>query len=91
MKVYKFYDEGWWDQPGCSCCNDTYYECYYSDDTDCNLGFVHSLEEVYVQAIITSMCGMSVVTDELRDELYQMELDELKSMSKDLNISVKIV
>lgn len=60
-------------------------------NSDCNLGSAHSLEEVYVQAIITSMCGMSVVTDELRDELYQMGIEELKYMASDFNTRVKIV
>ena len=49
------------------------------------------MEYVYVQAIITSMGGMSVVTDELRDELYQMGIEELKCTASDFNIRVKIV
>ena len=91
MKVYKFYDNGWWDNPACSCCDDTYYECYNSDDTDGNLGSAHSLEDCYVQSIVTSLGGQSVVSDEMLEELWCMDIKDLKSMCKDLNIKVKII
>lgn len=37
-KVYTFYDDSWYDQPGCSCCGGFLMEAYNSSDTSCNLG-----------------------------------------------------
>lgn len=90
MKTFTFYDEGYYDQPGCSCCEGTYMECYNSDDTDCNLGSAHDYESCYFQAILTEL-GTEDVTDEHREGLYSMSLKELKEIAKDLNIKVSIV
>ena len=90
MKTYTFYDEGYYDQPGCSCCEGIYMECYNSEDTDCNLGSAHDYESCYYHAILTEL-GTEDVTDEHREGLYCMRLDELKQIAKDLKIKVKIV
>lgn len=90
MKTFTFYDEGYYDQPGCSCCEGFYMECYNSDDTDCNLGSAHSYENCYYQSILTEI-GVDNVVDEYKDEIYFMTLGELKQMAKDLNIKVKVI
>ena len=90
MKVFTFFDEGYYDQPGCSCCEGFYMECYNSEDTDCNLGSAHDYESCYYQAILTEL-GAALVSDEYRDGLYCMNLKELKQIAKDLNIRVEVV
>jgi hypothetical protein len=90
MKTFTFYDDSWYDQPGCSCCEGTYMECYTSDDTDCNLGSAHDYESCYYHAILTEL-GVDNVTEEHREGLCCMNLKELKEIAKDLNIKVEIV
>ena len=90
MKVFTFFDDSYFASNGCDCCEDTYMECYNSDDIDCNLGSAHSREHCYFQAILTEL-GVDNVTDEYRDGLYCMNLKELRQIAKDLNIKVRIV
>ena len=90
MKTYTFTDDSWIDSI-CDCCAPTEMEVYNSDNTDCNLGSAHSYESCYVHAIITSLGGQSVVSDEMLEELWCMDIKDLKSMCKDLNIKVKII
>lgn len=90
MKTYTFFDDSYYDQPGCSCCEGFYMECYNSEDTDCNLGSAHDYESCYYQAILTEL-GAALVSDEYRDGLYCMNLKELKQIAKDLNIRVEVV
>lgn len=89
-KKYLFTNDSYFDSPGCSCCDSYPVEVYNSDDTDCNLGSAHSYEECYVQSILTSMGGQSVVSDEMLEELWCMDIKALKSITNDLNIRVKI-
>ena len=91
MKKYIFTNDTWWDNPACDCCPPTEMEVYNSNDTDCNLGSAHSYEECCVQAIITSLGGQSVVSDEMLEELWCMDIKGLKSIASDLNIKVKII
>ena len=90
IKCFTFYDEGYYDQPVCSCCDSYLVEVYNSDDTDCNLGSAHDYESCYYQAILTEL-GVDNVTEEYREGLYCMQLDELKQIAKDLNIKVKVI
>jgi len=90
MKTYTFFDDSYFASNGCDCCDDTYMECYNSNDTDCNLGSAHDYESCYFQAILTEL-GTEEVTDEHREGLYCMNLKELKEIAKDLNIKVEIV
>lgn len=89
-KKYLFTNDSYFDSPWCSCCA-YLVELYNSDDTDCNLGSAHSYEECYVQAIVSSLGGQSVVSDEMLEELWCMDIKDLKSMCKDLCIRVEIV
>lgn len=90
MKTFTFYNDGYYDQPGCSCCEGTYVECYNSDDIDRNLGSAHSYEDCYCYAILTEL-GVDNVTEDCQEDLYCMSLKELKQVAKDFNIKVKIV
>lgn len=90
MKTFTFFDDSYFASNGCDCCEDTYMECYNSNDTDCNLGSAHDYESCYYQAILTEL-GAALVSDEYRDGLYCMNLKELKQIAKDLNIRVKVV
>lgn len=90
MKTYTFTNDSWIDSV-CDCCAPTEVEVYNSDDIDCNLGSADSYESCYVQAIITSLGGQSVVSDEMLEELWCMDIKGLKSMAGDLNIKVKII
>ena len=89
MKTYTFTNNSW-TYSVCDCCAPTEMEVYNSDDTDCNLGSAHSHEDCYVQSIITSLGGQSVVSDEMLEELWCMDIKGLKSIANDLNIRVKI-
>mgnify|MGYP001194201431 CR=1 FL=1 len=89
MKTFTFYDDGYYDKPGCSCCEDTYVERYNSDDIDRNLGPAHSYEDCYCYAILTEL-GVDNVTEDYQEDLYCMSLKELKQFAKDLNIRVVI-
>ena len=90
MKTYTFYDEGYYDQPGCSCCEGIYMECYNSGNTDCNLGSAHSHEHCYFQAILTEL-GVENTTGVVREALYCMPLRDLKQTAKDLGIKVEVI
>ena len=90
MKTYTFTDDSWIDSV-CDCCAPTEMEVYNSDDTDCNLGSAHSYEECYVHAIVSSLGGQSVVSDEMLEELWCMDIKALKNMAADLNIKVKVI
>jgi len=90
MKTYTFTNDSWIDSV-CDCCPPTEMECYTSDDTDCNLGSAHSYEDCYVQSIVSSLGGQSVVSDEMLGELWCMDIKGLKSIAGDLNIKVKII
>ena len=91
MKTYTFTNDTYWFSNGCDCCKDLEMPTFNSDDTDCNLGSAHSYESCYVQAIITSLGGQSVVSDEMLEELWCMDIKGLKSIASDLNIKVEII
>ena len=91
MKTYTFTNDTYWFSNGCYCCEDLEMPTFNSDDTDCNLGSAHSYEECYVQSIISSLGGQSVVPDEMLEELWCMDIRGLKSIAEDLNICVNIV
>lgn len=90
MKIFTFFDDSYFASNGCDCCEDTYMECYNSDDTDCNLGSAHSREHCYFQAILTEL-GVESTTDAVREALYCMSMHELKQTAKDLGIKVEVV
>ena len=91
MKTYTFFDDSYFASNGCDCCDDTYMECYNSNDTDCNLGSANNREDCYIQAIMTET-GVDSCGAEYRGEhLELMSLEQLKQVSKMLKIKVEIV
>lgn len=86
MTKFVFYDDSWYDQPGCSCCEGFLMEAYNSSDTDCSLGTAGSLEDCYVQAIKTE-------SDAYKEDegLWDLDLDSLKKIAKELCIRVEII
>lgn len=89
MNKYTFYDEGYYDQPVCSCRGGTYMEAYNSDDTRCGMGSAHSEEDCYIQAILTEL-GEGFETD-TADNLHTLSLEQLKDSASFLKIKVEIV
>ena len=89
MKTYRFYDDGYWDSRGCSCCPAVFVDVYNSDDTDPNLGSAHSVEDCYVQSILTREVEIGIPYDEAK-EYYYMELDSLKILAYAMGIDVII-
>lgn len=85
-KVYTFYDDSWYDQPGCSCCGGFLMEAYNSSDTSCNLGIASCLEDCYIHAIKTES---DVYMED--DNLWELEISELKKIAKELCIEVCII
>ena len=83
---FTFYDDSWWDNPPCDCCQGGLMECYNSSDTESNLGSAHSIEHCYIQAIITECDAYK------EDEgLWEMDLDSLKKIAKELCVEVEII
>lgn len=90
MKTYYFTDDSYWDSPGCSCCEPCLMECYNCENTDPNMGSASSEDGCYVQAIVTELGGYHIVPQELLDELYEKDYNDLKQMADDLGIEVRI-
>lgn len=86
-KTYTFYDDSWWDWPPCDCCQGGLIECYNSSDTGCNLGSAHSLEDCYVQAIITEVDEDYETTA----KYYEMTLEQLEVKAQELGIEIKVI
>lgn len=86
-KCYVFFDDSYYDNPGCSCCPETYMECFNSEDTSPSLGSAHSVEDCWVQAIISEI-GRYNISDDYEESLWYMSLEDLKEEAKNLNIEV---
>lgn len=83
-KIYIFYDDSWWDNPGCDCCLGDFVECYNSYVTGRKFGSAHSLEDCYVQAIVTEV-------GEDAAKYYEMTLEQLEMKAQELGIKIEIV
>ena len=86
MSKFVFYDDSFYERPPCDCCPGYWMECYNNSDTNSNLGSAHSEEECYVQAIKTE--SDAYMEDEC---LWEMDLDELMVIAKELDIIVEII
>lgn len=92
MNKYTFFDDSYWDSPGCSCCEPWYMEAYNSEKTDCNLGTASSREDCYIHAIITELGkNNGHIPQDLLDQLYGASYDTLKAEAKRLKIKVEII
>lgn len=85
-KCFTFYDDSYSYSNGCDCCEGGWVECYNSSDTQSSLGSAHSVEDCYVQAIITESD-----TYKEDEELWELDLDSLKKIAKELCIEVRII
>lgn len=90
MKIYRFTNDSYYDDCGCSCCDSTLMEAYNCDDVDYTLGTAHSEEECFQHSIITSLGGYHRMPDEFLDELRAMSYAEIKQLADDLCIIVEI-
>lgn len=89
-KVYKFFDDTWWDSV-CDCCEPTEMTAFNSDDTDSNLGTAHSIEDCYIYAIKTEAQNQGVDLYINDDSLWEQPLKSLKVIAKEFGIRVEIV
>ena len=89
MTTYNFSDDSYWFSSGCDCCEGTFMEAYNCEHTDSMLGTAHSVEDCYIQAIITEEGALNIPFDEAR-ELWNMELDALKVLASAYGIEVII-
>jgi len=89
MKVFTFYDDSWYDQPPCDCCQGGWINSFNSDQVNGNFGSAFSEEDCYLQAIATEL-GYQYWED-VPDEYREMSYNELKFLAENTGIKVEIV
>jgi len=89
IKTYTFYDDSWYDQPPCDCCQGGWMWSYNSDQVSGNFGSASSEEDCYLQAIATEK-GWEYWED-VPDDLREMDYDQLKNIADSMNIEVRII
>ena len=90
MKEYLFTDDSYWASNGCDCCEDTFLEAYNSEDVDHSLGSASSIEDCYVQAIVTET-GSFCIGSTMHEILRGKSLAELKDLARLMKIEVSII
>ena len=89
MKVFTFYDDSWYDQPPCDCCQGGWINSFNSDQVNGNFGSAFSEEDCYLQAIATEL-GYQYWED-VPDEYREMSHNDLKFLAENTGIKVEIV
>ena len=89
MKAFTFYDDSWYDQPACDCCQGGWINSFNSDQVNGNFGSAFSEEDCYLQAISTEM-GYEFWED-VPDTYRLMDYAELKKVADILKIKVEVV
>lgn len=89
MKTYTFYDDSWFDQPVCDCCEGSWVSSFNSSQVVGNFGSAFSEEDCYMQSIATEM-GYEYWED-FPDTYRLMEYSDLKKVTDLLGIKVEIV
>ena len=89
MKTYTFYDDSWYDNPPCDCCDGYWMWSYNSSQVNGNFGSASSEEDCYLQAIATEL-GYQYWED-VPDEYREMSYNELKFLAENTGIKVEIV
>ena len=89
MKVFKFYDDSWYDQPPCDCCQGGWVNSFNSDQVNGNFGSAFSEEDCYLQAIATEL-GYQYWED-VPDEYREMSYNDLKFFAENMGLKVEIV
>lgn len=86
--VYTFTDDSWYDSgPGCDCCEGDWVELYNCKDTLDWLGSAHSIDDAFVQAIVTDL-GLGEDGD--YQHYYEKTQDELEEVLLTMGISVAV-
>lgn len=88
MKVYTWFEEGYWFSNACDCCEDIYMRSYNSDEADISLGSAEDDLECFILSIITEI-GRKNIQEDYEEKLWEMSLEELKQESANLNITVE--
>ena len=89
MKTYTFFDDSWFDNPPCDCCDGCWMWSYNSSQEKGNFGSASSEEDCYMQAIATEM-GYEYWED-FPDTYRLMEYSDLKKVTDLLGIDVVFV
>ena len=89
IKTYTFYDDSWYDQPPCDCCQGGWMWSFNSDQVSGNFGSASSEEDCYLQAIATES-GIGYWED-VPDDLREMSYDQLKNIADSMEIEVRII
>ena len=89
MKVFTFYDDSWFDNPPCDCCDGYWMWSFNSDQVNGNFGSASSEEDCYLQAIATEM-GYEYWED-FPDTYRLLDYVELKKVADLLGIKVEII
>ena len=89
MKVFTFYDDSWYDQPPCDCCQGGWINSFNSDQVNGNFGSAFSEEDCYLQAIATEL-GYQYWED-FPDEYREMSYNDLKFLAENTGVKVEIV
>ena len=89
IKTYTFYDDRWYDQPPCDCCQGGWMWSFNSDQVSGNFGSASSEEDCYLQAIATES-GIEYWED-VADKYREMGYTEMKKLATEMGIKVEIV
>lgn len=63
-----------------------YMECYNSEDVLQGLGSAHSIEQCYMQALITETNDQDGYS-----KFYEMDMEELEMRAREMGIEIKII
>ena len=89
MKTYTFYDDSWYDNPPCDCCDGYWMWSYNSSQVNGNFGSAFSEEDCYLQAIATEL-GYQYWED-VPDLYRKMSYTELERVANAFGIDVVFV
>ena len=89
MKTYTFFDDSWYDNPPCDCCDGYWMWSYNSSQVNGNFGSAFSEEDCYLQAIATEL-GYQYWED-VPDEYREMSYNDLKFLAENTGIKLEIV
>ena len=89
MKTFTFFDDSWFDNPPCDCCEGSWQWSYNSSQVNGNFGSAFSEEDCYLQAISTEL-GYQYWED-VPDIYRAMEYSDLKKVADILKLKVEII
>lgn len=86
QKTITFYDESWYENPPCDCCEGYWMECWNSD-LPVN-GSCHSREDCYISAM--EYFGYPIV-EMTEGDCYNWSEDELESIAREWGVVLDFV